>query len=514
MRRLVTLLCFVAAFALVACDKKPSSTRTETVAAAADVGVSDAGRAEAQPKIVYAEGPKPTDETVIASAGDHKVTIADFDRATQISLLFAPSGVTEMPPERMALPHVHVTMTQALLSQQVIDAEAERRGIEVSDAEIKQWLLDNDMLNRFGKLFDKSELLSEAIEPYGLTADDLRHVARTEILNEKLAEALLEDVPRDEVWRAYALEKTTRTLALVSTKNMPSADGIDDWMGDHAAEIDAYFQKNQRRFRVPKRVKLNIVRPKPGQKVDESTLKAAAADLEKGIQPVTVARTHGMQEKLEQQLVEGENKRAFRMKPGDVGWTSDGPRGAYAWKVVGFENSRLPEMSRSLRREISAEMLRTTQLTPEVEAKLEQAAQILENAKLKAGDEAAMDALEQEIEAIDGLQFEVTTFPEHPGGSIPNHGLAEEVLEAAFETKVGAVSEPIFSRERGFVFRVLSASKASRKVFERSYDEQRKAYLDALQPRAVQMWSRAKLNELGASVEVDPLRVKYGVLRK
>lgn len=501
------------------CERKPRNGATD-----ADIKHERTAPApepkSAGPQIVREDGPMPAPDTVLGKAGQHTVTVADFEEASRESLLFAPEGVTEMPPERLAIPHIHVTLTRSLLGQKVMLEEATKRGILPTDEELVRWLRTNDKLKRFGEAWDDDAALQKLLAPYDLEREDLLGIARAEIVKDRLADALVADVAVEEVWKAYQTEKTTRTLALVSMPNVPSSEEIDELVEKKEAEIDAYFQKNPAKFRIPRRARVHLVRPAPGKEVSEEVLKKAAEDLERGVQPVTVARTHGLEHELGVELVKAENPRAFAEGAGSVGYEMKGPRGAYAWKVQGFEASRLPELTRPLRREIAAEMLRTQSLAPSVQQDLEVAAQLL--AKTDFEDEAVVDSVEKQIEGREGglaargpeVQFEILTTTNHPGGVLPGHGLAEEVLASAFDTKVGAVSKPVLSRERGFVFRVLDKHDAARKEFEAHRDANVKAYQDAYRPRALQFWVEGKLNELGATVDTKPLRVKYGVLEK
>ena len=495
----------VLAASLLACDSKPTTKASDTVEAP-PVSVDPP-----RPQIVKEEGPMPAPDTVIGSAGEHRVMVAEFEKASRVSLLFAPEGVTEMPAERMAIPHIHMTLTRSLLGQKLMAEEATERSIAVRDAEIVAWLKDNEKLARFASLLDREAELAKALEPYGLTRTDLLDVARAELVKDRLTNALVAEVGVDEIWQAYEIEKTTRTLALVSMSNVPSSAEIDEFVEKRAAEIDAHFASNPAKFRIPQRARVHLVRPAPGKAVSPDVLQAAVADLERGVQPVTVARTHGLEHELDVELVKAENPRAFSDGAGSVGFEMEGPRGAYAWKVQGFAPSRLPELTRPLRREIAAEILRTSHLTPHVSEALSESGGLLATTDFE--DEAAVDAIEKTIET-NGQKFEILTTNHHPGGVLPGHGLAEEVLEKVFETEVGAVSPPILSRERGFAFLVLERHDASRAEFDANFDANRKAYQDAYRPRALQFWVEARLNELKASVDAAPLRVKYGVLKK
>ena len=517
----LTFVVGVVTCALAGCESRKLPT-PPTADLAATLAQPDVGAiASAAPRIVKDEGPQPTATTPIATAGEFQVTVADFDEASAVSLLFAPNGQTELAPEQLALPHVHLTMTQSLLSQKVIRAELERREIRPSSSEINAYLRDHPRLRSFGQHIDDPEALAESLKPIGLEPRQLFRVAWDELGNKMLASALMSEIDDDEIWNTYEFQHTTRTAAIVAGRNTPTSNEIDAWMAAHPDEIDAHFQANQSRYRTPKRVRLHIVKPAGGESITVEKLKKAAELLEKGVQPATIAKELELQHELDAQLVRGENPRAFAMSPGDVGWTDGGARGAYAWKVVGFHASQIPELTRPLRREISSELLRTTSVVASLEEKLDRAAQLIAQPKLTPRKPGALpqafeqpSALQQKVEAIDGLAFQVSTFPHSPAAPLPNHGLAEKVIEQTFRVEIGTTTDPFLSRERGFVLRVVGATTADREQFDANIEEHRKAFYAAIEPRVVPQWVERRLEELGAEIDVKPLRIKYGVLQK
>ena len=503
MRAAVTGTCLILCLG-GACKPKPAQEPAPRADASRDAGALVADTSG--PVIVKEEGPMPTADTVVASAGEHEITVGEFEHSARVSLLFGPEGLTEMPPERLAIPHIHLTMTRALLGRELMMAEATRRGIAPTDAELHAWLEENDKLDRLATVLDDEAKLAAALEPYGLTRADLLEVARVSVTTDAFTDALVEAVTDEEVWQTYEQQRSTRTLAVVTMSNVPTSEEIDAFVRDEPQAIDEYYRENVNEFRIPRRARINIVRPAPGTKVDDATLAKAAADLARGVQPVTVAKTHGLEYELDVEVVRAENPKAFAAKPGETGWEADGPRGAYAWRLQGFESSRLPEMTRPLRRQIAAKILRVDSLTPHAEKRLDELARTLE--KLPKDELAAAFVSKEDVE------FEVVTATDHPRGLLPGFGLAEEVVEAAFRTGVGEVSEPLLSRERGFVFKVLDRTVATREEFDANLAANRKAYQDAFRPRALQLWVEGALQEKQATVDTKPLRVKYGVLQK
>ena len=469
----------------------------------------------AGPKIVHDSGEMPTPQTPIATAAEHVVTVGDFDKAGRISLLFAPDDQTELPPERLAAPHVQITMTRSMLSQRIIDAEAKARNIEPTKDQMAEHVRQQKRLSRFAGALDDEAALKAALAPLKLEPADLWEVARQSVTNDLLADALLGEISDQQIWQAYNLQKTTRTAVVATTNNVPTSDEIDDFVKDEAAQIEAHFAKFKDRYRVPPRARINMVRPAPGQNVGDDVLEQAAEKLKAGIQPTTVATELGLQHSLDVHIVRGENKKVFRMKPGEVGWTSSGARGAYAWKVVGFTASRQPELNRPLRREIAAEILRTQSVVPSAKLRLAEAVKVLADYE---HDDAATDATPQlraAIGQIGQVAIHLATFPNNRKAAIPGKlGLAEEVVDAGFNTKVGDVTEPFLSRQRAIVMKVVGAKTATRTEFKAAIEANRKAYIDAARPRIVASFVEPKLRELNASLDLKPLRIKYGVLQK
>lgn len=472
--------------------------------------------------IEVVEGPQPTASTPIAKIDDLVVTVGDFDEASRLSLLFSPTKQTSLTPEQLAAPHVHTTMTQSLIAQKLVSREAEKRGLKPTIEQMHAHLREHPRLAVYGENLDDPDALAAQLEPLGLTSKDLLKVAWIELESTMLASSMVAAITDDEVWKTYEFAQTTRTAAVVTASNVPTSTELDDWVERNGAQIDAHFQKHQDRYRTPKRVKLNIVRPAAGASVENTVLERASKMLGDGIQPATVAAELGLQADLDLQLVRGENPAAFAMQPAEVGWTASGPRGAYAWKVVGFESSQPAELSRPLRREIAAELLRTSGVVPSLAQKLGEAAKVLEKEKLSQADVERLtttpdgaDQLRAKIADIHpGFDLVVATFPNSSTHPLPKLGLAEEVIVGAFAVKVGETTKPLLSRERGAIAHVFAANIPTRAAFDADVDKHRREFLAALRPRIVNQWVQQQMRERDGSFDVTPLRIKYGVLKK
>ena len=184
------------------CDRqKTAGTHADAGADApvtpGDVGTPDAG----PPPIIHADGPMPGPDAVLGRAGPYAVTLADYDHATHVSLLFSPDpSITSMTPQQLAAIQVHFTLTRALLRRKIVVDEAHRRGLKVDDAEIEAFLKKDDKLHRFAGMSDAQR--TKALARYGLTRADLRQAVTEELLQQKLTDALLDAVDDGVIWKA------------------------------------------------------------------------------------------------------------------------------------------------------------------------------------------------------------------------------------------------------------------------------------------------------------------------
>lgn len=474
------------------------------------------------PEIERVEGPMPTATTQLAEVDGVSVTVGDFDEASRISVLFAPDGQTELLPEQLAAPHVHLTMTQSLLAQKLIAREASRRGIQPTMEQVHAHLREHPRLAKYGVNMGDPDTLAKQLKPLGLSSKDLIKVAWTEIESDLLASAMVAAVSDDDIWTTYQFAQTTRAAVVLVDSNVPNSKELDAFVEANTSKIEEHFKANESRYRTPKRVKLNIVRPKPGESVAPDVLARAAEQLKQGIQPATVAKELGLEAELDAALIRAENTKAFAMSPAEVGFTEGGPRGAYAWKVVGFEASQAMELTRPTAREIAAELMRTTSVVPSLQVKLTDAVKVVERARLTQKDVERLtttpdgaDQLRAEIAKIDPrLDLIVASFPNSPVQPLPKIGLAEEIIAQAFAVDVGKSTQPILTRERGAIAHVFAANTPTREAFDKEVEKHRRDFIAALKPRIVNQWVQQLMREKDGTFDVTPLRIKYGVLKK
>jgi hypothetical protein len=494
-------------------DEKTRPERTETIN-----GV----------EIVYESGKQPSDDTVLASAGDIEVTLADFEIAMKRSLLVAPRKDgdvrTEVPPERLAVPHTQISVVRRLLAGKVIEQAAKKRGIEVTAKEKAEALETHPRLSEYADLVaDPPEKPPSELAKLGLGVEDLAEIAEDRILRQKLRDELLAEIDDDDLWEAYKSRNDTVKLVLAWVRNTPSSATIDSFVAqqksDENSEIEQHFNENKRRYRRPKMLEAVLLKPPAGEEVSEDTLATAAERLEDEADYEQIAEDLGLELEERARLVRQENKEAFGAEVGTTGYQTSGPRGAYAWRVTGYQESEDATLTSGLRRQIAAELLREIAVVPTAASKLTKLRRAMKEAETDAQGRLTDSALEQLREKAEsmGLKFVVTEdFPLTPRGYIPGVGLAQEVSREAKELTMDQplAPRPILSRGKAYVVRLQDRHVPTREEFERNKESFRERYIAEKKRKIVQEFVARWENEHEVQMDMRPLRVKYGVAQK
>lgn len=474
-------------------------------------------------KIVQVDGETPSPDTVLAKAGSHQVTLEEYERYLQRSLLFAPGESGDRPEQisarRKASPKYQHQALRTLLRKKVIRAEAERRGLEVDEDERVEFLKNHDELARYASALDGGG--DDLDLPEGLDADDLRSIADYYLLEAKLRRDLVSVPDDDELWELWKRRNNRISLAYVGLDNSPKPSEIDSFLTiDRQRDwkrIREHYEAHPDEYARPPMVELAIVRPAPRQSPDRSKLERAAELLGEGKSVSKVADEFGWRPDPGTWLVSRENKEAFEADVGATGIERDGPRGTYAWRVEGRRGGQQRKLNASLRREIAADLL-SQDMVDSVEKGARRALETMEKI---GGDQFPLEGetrekLEKKFEKF-GIPLKTTGFfPRDTNGRIPGIGLAEKVAERAAElTKEDpVVDDPVLSRDRVFAFRLLNRDGTSRSQFKTKRKTFRQKILDRRRKRALDEFFMGWLDEHDPQFTLRPLHVEYGRLEK
>jgi len=204
------------------------------LALAADFGASVRGRGN---------------DTTAATVGREKVTIAEVKRAHQsLTAMYRQIYGDQFPPEMEK--QLTLQALNQVVTQKILLAEAQRLGLAVTDAEVRDRILEipafkDEKGNFIGEQLYK-QVLQQNIQA---TPADFEREVRQEMLIKKLSDALSANlyVSEDEIQRSYRdqVERTKIRYVLLPRARFEPQVQVSP------AEVEAYFKAHTQEFRLP-----------------------------------------------------------------------------------------------------------------------------------------------------------------------------------------------------------------------------------------------------------------------
>ncbi|MGF1766017.1 peptidylprolyl isomerase [Enterovibrio makurazakiensis] len=198
-------------------------------------------------------------EAPAAKVGDLEISRSQFEQAYQNERAQMQSQAGEFFSTLLSDPSYLAQFRRSVLDrmvdQSLLDQEADRLGLRVSDVQIKQSIRDMQAFSSNGVF--NNDLYLSALRRNGLSPDQFAEYVRQDMVREQLVNALLssEFALEDELEALYKLEGQTRT---VRTLTLPLADFADK--ADITAEQKtAYYEQNPNQFVRPEQFKLSYV---------------------------------------------------------------------------------------------------------------------------------------------------------------------------------------------------------------------------------------------------------------
>ncbi len=194
-----------------------------------------------------------------ATVGDQDISRAQFEQVYQNERARMQQQAGDMFSALMSDPAYLRQFRQNVLDRMVndmlLEQYANELNLRVSDAQIKQAIVDMSQFQRDGK-FD-NELYQAGLRRAGFTPDQFAEYMRKDLVRQQLVNALLssEFVLDDEIQAQYDLvaqTRTIRTLSLPVATFAEKANVTDE-------EMKAYYDKNSGEFVRPEQVKASYV---------------------------------------------------------------------------------------------------------------------------------------------------------------------------------------------------------------------------------------------------------------
>lgn len=480
---------------------------------------------------------QPQLDDAVAQVEDTPITTGEFRRLLNQRLqMFQQQGGGSLPPETLRQLGFDRQILNQLVDQRAIEAEAHRRGITVTDTEVREAIRNMPGFQENGQFvgYDRYRAVLRAQRP-PFREEDFESLVRSELLAEKLQDAVTGwiTVSAAEVDAEYRKRNEKVKLDVVSFQADQFRAGITATDADALAlftkdpsrfkfgerrkvrfllvdtqalragitptaqQIEAYYNENLQQFSNPEQVHaLHILLKTEGQdaaavrKRAEAVLKEARG----GADFATLARKHSEDEASKGSggdlnffgrgsMVKPFEDAAFSMEPGQI---SDLVQTDYGFHIIKLLEKRsagqrpLAEVREQIAEQLKWQLAqsRAQELSTTLAARIK--------------TPADLDAAARE----NGLTVKETGFFQR-GDLIPEFGPTSQVASEAFELKEGAVSGAVRTGQ-AFVFLALTGREDARVPKFEEVKEKVRAEVVTEQALAA---ARAKAAEVAAAVK-------------
>jgi peptidyl-prolyl cis-trans isomerase D len=195
-------------------------------------------------------------ESVLASVGNKKITIADYQEEYKNQLQFYRSiyqgQITDEMIRQMGLKQKAL---ENLIDREVLLQEAERLNIHASVEEIRRAIMESPVFQENGVFSQKN--YERALRYYGLSLADYEQSQGKGLIIKKLQDLVkgAARVSEKELWERFLFENEKVTVEYL----VASPDQIKEKPQASEQEIDAYYKKHAEEFRRPEMVKCSYI---------------------------------------------------------------------------------------------------------------------------------------------------------------------------------------------------------------------------------------------------------------
>lgn len=510
------LLALVAALLPLACQPQAPTPEAEKNTAAPPVEA---------PALAPEAKPAPQEDPVIASSGPVQVKLSDYDRALRRMALFSPQPKARaLPSELIQAPHFQHNTALNVLSIRMMRQMAQAQGLQVSEDEVERALEAQPRLAHLAVLDPTAR--ERLLDEYGLDLSDLRQVLADRVLSQKLAQALLDKISQEELWRAWRNQNARTEIAFIAVPNTPSSQAITDFLQEHGDQIEAHYQEKLSQYQLPPARQARLLwRAVPGdaspqqRQQTQELLQSLRTRALAGEDFATLAREHSQHSSAEQGgdlgfVVAKQRPEAFELEPGQISEVRSDPKGMYLLKVERALPRRQQELTRGLRREIAAELLRASGPLPGPTALAQRMVQAWSQQDQVEPPGPQLQALLQEGHLRPGKSL---PFPNDAPREafIPGIGSAPEIMDAigALSLKAPVHPKPLVFRDHLYVIALKSRTQARRAQFEAEGEEFARRWKASREPSIVQDMVQAQQQRDKLELDLRPVAQRYGVLR-
>ncbi len=213
---------------------------------------------------------KNKEKTVVATIGRQSITKAEFDRMYQNLLAYYTRLFgQQVSPDLLKGLNIRQQALDQLIDAAVIGLGAQRIGLRVTEAEVRDAILQFPAFQRDGK-FDRY-LYEQFSRNMGLDSEKLQAMIQTDLINQRMMTFIGDTgviLTEEEAQELYLLENETINLDFV--KVVPKA--FRGRVTVTQSDLDGYYAEHKEEFRTPSRVKVLYLRFSPDAYLKEAAV--------------------------------------------------------------------------------------------------------------------------------------------------------------------------------------------------------------------------------------------------
>lgn len=188
--------------------------------------------------------------SVAARVGDRVVTVEDFQREyRQLDQMYRQVYGEQFTPELAEQMRLPMQALERAVTGQILLAEGERLGIDVTDAEVRERILEEPIFRDDKGKFVGPEKYRQILSNIRYTPASFEKEIRQELLRQKLQELMragiwVSDAEVERSYREQVEKATIRYIQLPRTRFLQEAQITP-------AELESYFQSHKDEYRLP-----------------------------------------------------------------------------------------------------------------------------------------------------------------------------------------------------------------------------------------------------------------------
>ena len=184
-----------------------------------------------------------------AKVGGATISRAEYQRSLQmLDSQYRRQFADQYTPDLAKQLQLPMRALDKAITDKILLREAERIGLKVSDAEVRDGILEEASFHDEQGRFIGQEQYSQMLQRAGYTVASFEEEVRQELLKQKLASALRADlyVSDAEVEKTYREQVERAKIRYIEVPRSRFADAVVP-----ASEVAAYFQQHRQEYRLP-----------------------------------------------------------------------------------------------------------------------------------------------------------------------------------------------------------------------------------------------------------------------